>query len=168
MSAEGGPSTSRSPGAGASEELAFALAQRPSVNGGTAVVLATAGPPPAIALLSTGDVSLQESRVRIAVYAGSSAVARLGGSCTLLVPAGSVALRAVIEPATAREAGALTVIEGPLRAIAPTVEPPWELTLSFRRSTDDAAAKTYVEYWGAVRAWLESGAHGIAPAPPVR
>ena len=56
-------------------------------------MLATARPPSAIAPLSTGDIVVADSTVRIAVFAGTSVAERLGGSCAELVPANRGALR---------------------------------------------------------------------------
>lgn len=73
--------------------LLNALRPLPTASGGTAIVLATARPPSAIAPLSTGDIVVADSTVRIAVFAGTSVAERLGGSCAELVPANRGALR---------------------------------------------------------------------------
>src|SRR5215216_1028254 len=74
---------------------AFLAAVRPlpTTAGGSAIVVATAGPPPAVNLLSTGDISVADDTVRIAVFANNSLVAHLGGSCTILVPTDGYAVR---------------------------------------------------------------------------
>jgi hypothetical protein len=148
-------------------EVRRALAPLPEAEGGVAVVLATSGVPPAVALLSSGDVDVSATTVRAVTYGGSSTATRLGTAFTLLVPAAEVAYRVEVDGATSRPAGSLALIEGRLAAIRPTAEPPWILDLRFRRqpstTTDDA--ERFVAYWSAVRAWLASGAEGDPPEP---
>ena len=137
----------------------------PTVAGGAAIVVATAGPPPAITLLSSGDVLVDGDKIRLAVFADNSIVKHLGGSCTLLVPTHHGALRASLQPAVARPAGPLAVIEGDITSLRPTVEPPWSLRLDFR-STAEQGGDAFVDYWTRVRSWLERGAPGEGPHPP--
>lgn len=138
----------------------------PTLDGGTAIVLATAGSPPAIILLSTGDVVVDDDKVRLAVFADNSAVRQLGGSCTLLVPTGRGALRVYLELAAARRAGPLAVIEGDIVSLRPSSEPPWALRLDFQ-PTEEEGRDAFVEYWRQVRSWLEHGAPGEGPEPPM-
>ena len=137
-------------------EVRRALAPLPEAEGGIAVVLATSGVPPAVALLSSGDVDVSATAVRAVTYGGSSAATRLGTAFTLLVPAGEVAYRVEVDGATSRPAGRLALIEGRLAAIRPTAEPPWMLDLRFRRAAggDDRGRR-------AVRGVLVGGA-GLA------
>jgi len=130
-----------------------ALAPLPTSAGGIVVVLATAGPPPAIAMLSSGDVHLDGETVRVAVHAGSSAGGRLGGAFTLLVPDGGRALRVEAVEATARVIGELALLEGRLARIRPTAEPPWTFDLSFHPESL-AGVDRFVAYWAGVREWL--------------
>lgn len=148
-------------------EVEAAIAPLPTIEGGSMLVLATAGVPPAIAVLSTGDVAVVEGELRIAVHGGSSAATRLGGACTLLVPAGDEAYRVEAEPAEARRAGELTVIRGHIVSVRPTAEPPWVMRASFhRQSPEDDAAASYVAFWSSVREWLVAGAEGDGPSVP--
>ena len=147
------------------DALANALAPLPSAAGGIAIVLATAGPPPTITPLSTGDVVVDADTVRLAVFADNSAVTQLGGSCTLLVPTEVGALRVSLQPAVAREAGPLAVIEGDIVSMRPSQEPPWALRLSFEPAAEQGR-EAFVEYWAKVRSWLEQGATGEGPQPP--
>jgi hypothetical protein len=144
-----------------------ALAAPPGADGGIAVVLATSGVPPAMALLSSGDVDVSATAVRAVTYGGSSAARRLGTAFTLLVPAGEVAYRVEADGATARAAGRLALVEGRLAAIRPTAEPPWVLDLRFRPqpAAQVEDAERFVAYWSAVRSWLASGAEGDPPQP---
>jgi hypothetical protein len=149
----------------AMEALRTAVEPLPTSTGGIAIVLATVGPPPAISLLSSGDVALDGDMLRLAVYAGSSTVARLGGSCTLLVPSGGGALRVELLRADARPAGPLAVIEGRISSVRPSHEPPWSLRLDFL-PIKSQGRDTFLEYWRQVRAWLMEGARGDGPAAP--
>jgi hypothetical protein len=142
-----------------------AVAPLPTTNGGIAIVLATAGPPPAIVPLSTGDIAVEGDMVRLALFADSSAVRRLGGSCTILVPTEKGALRVYLQPAVARKTGPLAVIEGNIVAVRPSAEPPWSLRLDFRPTAEEGR-EAFVEYWTRVRSWLERRALDEAPQPP--
>ena len=147
------------------DALANALAPLPTAAGGIAIVLATAGPPPTITPLSTGDLVVDGDTVRLAVFAGNSAATQLGGSCTLLVPTEAGPLRVSLQPAVAREAGSLAVIEGDIVSMRPSHEPPWSLRLDFL-PTGEEGREAFVEYWTQVRSWLEQGARGEGPQPP--
>jgi hypothetical protein len=147
------------------DSLLAALGPLPTRAGGTAIVLATAGPPPAVTLLSTGDVVVDGDTVRIALFADNSAAARLGGTCTLLVPTDRGALRISLQPAFVREAGQLSVIEGNIVSLRPSYEPPWSLRLEFSPVAEQGR-DAFVEYWAQVRSWLERGAPGEGPQPP--
>jgi hypothetical protein len=148
-------------------EVRRALVPLPGDDGGVAVVLATSGIPPAVALLSSGDVDVTGTAVRAVTYGGSSAAQRLGGAFTLVVPADEVAYRVEVDGATSRTVGRLAVIEGSLAAIRPTAEPPWLLDLRFHRRPGSPAgdAARFVAYWSAVRGWLAAGAIGEPPEP---
>jgi len=150
---------------------AFLAAVRPlpTTAGGIAIVVATAGPPPAVNLLSTGDISVADDTVRIAVFANNSLVTHLGGSCTILVPTDGYAVRVSLQPAVARPAGPLAVIEGNIVSVRPSVEPPWSLHLNFRPAEEQGRGvfvDSFVDYWTQVRSWLEQGAPGEGPQPP--
>ena len=128
-------------------------------------MLATMGPPPTITPLSTGDVVVDGDEMRLAVFADNSAVERLGGSCTLLVPTDLGPLRVSLQPAVARGAGPLSVIEGEIVSMRPSQEPPWSLRLDFLPAEEEGR-EAFVEYWTRVRSWLEEGAAGEGPQPP--
>ena len=128
-------------------------------------MLATAGPPPAFALLSTASVRLSVDVVRIAVQSHSSVVRQLGGSCSLLVPTADRALRMTVEAVSSRDAGAITLLTGTVTAIVPTIELPWRLELSFRPS-ELPGREAFLAYWDDTRTWLENGARGPGPTPP--
>lgn len=145
------------------ERAVAALAPLPTSHGGAVVVMATAFTPPALAVLASGDVHVGPERVRVGVFADSSAATRLGGAFSLLVPDGQVCLRIEAVDATARTHGDLALVEGRLHDIRPTAEPPWVVDLRFRpglAATD--AVSTHVDYWADVRAWLA----GERPTPP--
>lgn len=147
------------------ERLGVALRSMPTEQGGPALVLATAGVPPAMALLSTGDVHLSGDVFRVAVHGGSSVVTRLEGSFTVLVPGADEALRVEVVDATARKTGDLAVLEGRLADVRPTSEPPWVLQMSFRPA-GPGGVQRHLEYWRSVRSWLASGATGEPPPLP--
>ena len=147
------------------ETLLAAIDPLPTTAGGMAIVVATAGPPPAMTPLSTGDIVVDGDTVRLAIFADNSAVGRLGGSCTLLVPTELGALRVSLQPAIAREAGPLAVIEGTIVSIRPSSEPPWALRLEFRPTAEEGR-DAFVDYWSQVRSWLKRGAPGEGPQPP--
>jgi hypothetical protein len=115
--------------------------------------------------LSTGDVVVDGDTARIAIFADNSAVARLGGSCTLLVPTSRGALRVSLQPAFVREAGQLSVIEGNVVSLRPSYEPPWSLRFEFFPVVEQGR-DAFVDYWAQVRSWLERGAPGEGPQPP--
>jgi hypothetical protein len=142
-----------------------ALEPLPSASGGKAIVIASASSPPALAVLSTGDVFLEGDSIRIALHGGSSASRRLEGGCSLLVPVRSGLLRVEVTPAEARPAGPVDVIEGTVVNIRPTAEPPWIPTLAFSPAPSGDVAPT-LEYWRSMRDWLRSGADGEGPTPP--
>lgn len=144
-----------------SAALDRALGPLPTVDGGIVVVLATAGAPPAMAMLSSGDVCVIGTTVRVALHGSSSAGRHLGGAFTLLVPAPGRALRAEVVEATARTAGRLLLLEGRLDAIRPTAEPPWTFGMSFG-PTGSGDVQRFVTYWRDVRAWL---ADPVQPPP---
>jgi hypothetical protein len=147
--------------------LLAAIAPLPTVDGGPAIVLATAGPPPTITPLSTGDIAIAGDTVRLALFADNSAVKWLGGSCTILVPTEEGPLRVALQPAVAREAGPLAVIEGDIFSLRFSTEPPWALRLDFRPVAEEGR-EAYVEYWARVRSWLERSAPGDGPELPTR
>jgi len=150
-------------GSGLLRAVAEALSQEPTEEGGIALVLATASSPPAIAVLSTGDVHLEGDRVKIGIHASSSAVSRLGGAFSLVVPLNRAVARVEAASATATPAGDLALIEGTIVSIRPTSEPPWVMDLSFRPMTEsDSRVPLYLEYWRSVRSWLS----GDSPDPP--
>lgn len=151
--------------------LRAALAVEPTAAGGPAIALASAGPPPAFALLATGAVALgQDLTLRIALQRGASAAAHLGGSCSLLVADDrGGALRVAVAPARVRDAGPIALIEGPVASIRPSHEPPWSLVLRFDVDAGaGAAAAPHLVYWRAVAAWLTAGASGDGPPLPQR
>jgi hypothetical protein len=129
------------------------------------VVLATAGPPPAFALLSTASVRLSGELALIAVQSRSSVVRQLGGSCSLLIPHGDRALRMTLEDVSSQDAGAVTLLSGTISAIVPTIELPWRLELSFRPS-ELPGRELFLAYWDKTRRWLQDGARGPGPRPP--
>ena len=147
------------------DALLAAIDPLPTTDGGTAIVLATAGPPPAIIPLSTGDLVVDGDAVRLAVFSDNSVVDRLGGSCTILVPTDRGALRASLQPAVVRRAGPLAVIEGDMVSLRLSSEPPWSLHLDFR-PTQEHGRDAFVDYWRQVRSWLKRGAPGEGPQPP--
>jgi hypothetical protein len=142
-----------------------ALERLPSASGGTAIVIAAAGSPPALAVLTTGDVFLEGDSIRIALHGGSSVPRRLEGGCSLLVPVGSGLLRVEVAPAESREAGPVDVIEGTVADIRPTAEPPWIPTMAFSPAPSGDVEPT-LEYWRAMREWLSGGAQDEGPTPP--
>ena len=146
--------------------LLSAVAPLPNTAGGTAIVLATANSPPAMTLLSSGDILVDGDTVRLAVFADNSVVSQLGGSCTLLVPTGGGALRVSLQPAVARRAGPLAIIEGEIVSLRPSTEPPWSLRLDFVPA-EERGREAFVDYWTRVRSWLEQGAPGEGPKPPI-
>lgn len=147
------------------EALLAAVNPLPTLDGGTAIVLATASSPPAITLLSTGDVVVDNDKVRLAVFATNSAIDQLGGSCTLLVPTDRSVLRVYLQPASVRRTGLLAVIEGSIVSLRPSSEPPWSLRLDFEPAQEQGR-DAFVEYWRQVRSWLEQGAPGEGPQSP--
>jgi hypothetical protein len=147
--------------------LLAAIAPLPTVDGGPAIILATAGPPPTITPLSTGDIAVTDDTVRLALFADNSAVKWLGGSCTILVPTEKGPLRVSLQSAIAREAGPLAVIEGNIVSLRPSAEPPWSLRLGFEPTAEEGR-EAYVRYWTEVRSWLERGALGAGPELPPR
>lgn len=147
------------------DELRAALAARPDQHGGDVLVLATEGPPPALALVTSFGVALTESGVRVGVQGQGAAANRLGGSFALLVPRRTSALRVEVAPARSRMAGPMAVLEGPITAIRPTAELPWELNMAFTPN-DPARTPAMLEHWAEVHEWLESGAEGAGPALP--
>jgi hypothetical protein len=146
--------------------LLDALRPLPTAHGGKVLVLATGGEPPAMAMLSTGDVWLTEGRMMIAVHATSSVGRRLGAGCTLLVPGASVAYRIEMGSLSSRSAGALILVEGDVTGVRPTAEPPWCMELRFYVDANQDPVP-FVDFWREVRAWLVGGAVGDAPAPPL-
>jgi hypothetical protein len=147
------------------ERLSSALDPLPDASGGSTIVLATAGTPPALALLSTGDVLIVGSIVRVGLWATSSAATRLGGAFSLLVPAGDVALRVGVGDARAQRHGYVAMIEGRLGDIRPTAEPPWVPVMRFvPDDPSDPRVATHLDYWVAVRHWLAG--QGTPPDPP--
>lgn len=146
--------------------LVAAVEPLPAPTGGIVLVLSTAGPPPAVALLSAGSVLVSEASISVAVVRGSSVVSRLGGAAVLLVPHDGGALRAEIGNASARRAGPLDVIEGSILNIRPSAELPWLLAMNFTPK-DPASAEHYISHWRNVRQWLAGGAHGDGPLPPL-
>jgi len=143
-----------------------ALEPLPTADGGIAIVLATAGTPPAIAVLSSGDVRLVGSTVRVVLHGDSSAGARLGGAFSLLVPDTGRALRVEAVDATVRAVGAVQLIEGRLAGIRPTAEPPWTLAMTFgpvQAGSGDVGR--FVSYWQGVREWLAEPEQEPPPLP---
>lgn len=146
--------------------VAEALSKQPQDDGGGALVLATGSGPPAVALLSTGDVLLDGDKIRVGIHATSSAVARLGGSFTLVVPLKRVVARVEVIDAAASIHGDLAKIEGTIASIRPTAEPPWVMKMTFEpMPATDRRVPLYLEYWRSVRAWL-SGESPVPPTPP--
>lgn len=138
----------------------------PTPEGGITVVMATAGRPPAMAMLSSGDVHVSGDRVRVGVFGSSSTASRLDGAFSLLVPAGTVALRVEVVDAEATRHGDMALIEGQLHDVRPTSEPPWVGEMRFRPANVRAAAiPEHLSYWGDVRAWL-AGERDEPPMPP--
>ena len=146
--------------------VATVLSQLPTESGGLAVVLATAGSPPAMALLSSGDVYIEDNDIRVGIYASSSAVTRLGPAFTLLVPMGEIAARIEATDARSKVQPPLAMLEGTISSIRPTTEPPWILKMRFSpEPPDDRSIPDFLEYWAGVRAWL-SGESSEPPRPP--
>ena len=149
------------------DRVAGALSELPTKSGGLAVVLATAGTPPAMALLSSGDVYMEDNEIRVGIYASSSAVTRLGTAFTLLVPMGEIAARIEATDVRSKIQPPLAMLEGSISSIRPTAEPPWVLEMRFApEPPDDRAIPNYLEYWTGVRAWL-SGQSTEPPVPPI-
>jgi hypothetical protein len=147
------------------DELAEILATLPTREGGAVILLATGGSPPALSMLSTGDVYIGADAARVAVHSSSAAARHAQHGCSLLVPGLTTAYRVEMSSVQAREAGDLVVLEGPVTRVRPTAEPPWRMAMQFAPDgTGDP--EPFVVFWRAVRSWLENGAHGAAPAPP--
>ena len=146
-------------------EALRALEPMPTAEGGTIVVLATAGVPPAVAMLSTADVFVDGRTVRAALYAGSAVGERLGGAFTVLVPTAERALRLEAVDAAAEERGNLLLVQGRLEAVRPTSEPPWVPLMRFAPMGPEGVEGA-LEYWRRVRSWLSSGAEGEPRATP--
>lgn len=143
-----------------------ALDVLPTSSGGPVVVLATSGHPPAMALLSSGDIRMAHGRVNVAVHSTSSAISRLGGAFTLLVPLDEIAARIEVINASVDSHSPLAILEGDVVAVRPTSEPPWTLELRFRpESEEHPQILSFVDYWAQVRAWL-SGEILHPPTPP--
>lgn len=145
------------------ERVEEALRIPPTESGGMAVVMATAGSPPAMALLSSGDVHVSDGIARVGVDGSSSLVSRLGGAFSLLVPLGANAVRLEVGSATSVEAPPLARIEGKIDSIRPTSEPPWVLEIEFvPESPNHPDIPKFLDYWTQVKAWLV----GEHPDPP--
>jgi len=151
-----------------SRSLAEILADLPDESGGAAIVLATSGTPPAMALLSTGDVFLTtDDRVRCCVYGTSSVVSRLGGAFTLLVPDDTRMLRVETIDARASVHGDVALVEGTLADVRPTAEPPWTTSMVFTPERHgDPRIGGFLEYWRAARSWLADPS-SPPPQPPI-
>ena len=144
------------------ESLVEVLSELPGKEGGLAILLATASSPPALAVLSSGDVLVVEDNVRVGIHASSSAVRHLGGSFSLLIPLAEVAVRVEVSNATAEVGERLARIEGSIARLRPTAEPPWVLEMRFRALGNDVERMAdYVAYWHGVRSWLA----GASPEP---
>lgn len=149
--------------AGLLAAVAEALSVQPRESGGAALVFVTGSSPPAVALLSTGDVFLTGDRIKVGVHATSSTVSRFGGSFSLAVPLKRVVARVEVIDASASVQGDLARIEGRIATIRPTSEPPWIVNMTFEpRPATDRRIPIYLEYWRSVRDWLS----GKAPEPP--
>ena len=147
-------------------ETREALDRLPDTGGGIALALATSSTPPAMAMLSTGDVHWAGDRLRVGIYASSSVIPRLGGAFTLLVPLRDRACRIEVVEATARVAGPIAMLEGRVGDVRPTAEPPWLVEMRFRpEPAGDPRLQGFVDYWAGVRSWL-SGETDEAPQPP--
>ena len=147
------------------DRLQDALEPLPTREGGITVVLATAGVPPALAMLSSGDVLVADGSVRAGVWASSSVVSRLGGAFSLLVPAGDVALRVEAVDAQAVVSGDVARIGGRLSDVRPTAEPPWTAYLRFGPGDpSDDRIDSHLSYWASVRSWLRD--EGPPPVVP--
>lgn len=148
------------------QRIGTALSELPDRQGGKAIVLATSSDPPSIALLSTGDVYYDGSKLHVGVHASSSAVSRLGRSFTLLIPLGTSAARMEAEDASVELKPPLARITGGVKSIRPTAEPPWMLDMRFRPvSVDHPSIGDYVTYWHGVRAWLAGEQEEPPPLP---
>jgi hypothetical protein len=150
------------------DEARAILRPLPTAEGGIIVVLATAGTPPAIAMLSSGDVLIgQDNKVLVGLHGDSSAGRRLGGAFSILVPSVNTALRLEVTQATARTIGGVVLLEGQAAGMRHTSEPPWAITMRFSPQSSEGIAE-HVRYWREMRAWLEAGARGQTPSPPGR
>lgn len=142
--------------------VSLALARLPDAQGGLAILLATDATPPALAVLSSGDVLLEDEVIRVGIHASSSAVQRLDGGFSLLIPLDEIAVRLEAIHATTSVGRSLAMIKGRVHALRPTAEPPWRLEMRFRANPpDDDRIEVYVDYWRRVRLWLS----GISPEP---
>lgn len=147
------------------ERVEQALSALPGQSGGIAIILATSGVPPAIALLSTGDVHIEDGVVRIGIHGSSSVVHRLGGAFTLLIPLGDTAARVEVSNANATRVDPLALIEGSISSIRPTAEPPWALEIRFSPAPPNhPAIADYMDYWAKVKGWLKGD---IAEPPEI-
>lgn len=145
-----------------------ALEKLPTPAGGAAIVMATSSTPPALAVLSTGDIYLSGDTVRVGIHATSSAVERLGDGFTLLVPMGTWAARVEAKRASVLVIHPLALVSGVVSSIRPTAEIPWVLDMSFRPGqTDRELIPGFIRYWHQVRSWLSDGS-GNPPQVPLR
>lgn len=146
-----------------SDAVFEALSHPPDLDGGTAIAMATAASPPAMAVLSTGDVVFDGRTVLVGIHGSSSVVSRLNGAFTLLVPLRSSAARIEVVDAIVELAPPLAKISGTVDSIRPTAEPPWTLRMLFLpEPADHPALPAFVRYWADVRSWLR----GDRPEPP--
>lgn len=145
------------------DRVVEALAQLPQRSGGLAIVLATSGSPPAMALLSTGDVHIAEGVARVGIHGSSSTVERLGGAFTLMIPLADSAARVEVTDARTTRFPPLAMIEGSVESVRPTSEPPWVLEMRFSpQPVDHSAIPLYLDYWRQVKGWLA----GEISSPP--
>jgi hypothetical protein len=140
----------------------------PAAGGGLILVLATAGRPPALAMLSSGDVVIgEDNKVLVGLHGDTSAAGRLGGSFSILIPSVSRGIRVEVTEASARPVGDVVLLEGSLAGVRHTSEPPWGITMQFFPQGTEGVAD-HLRYWSDMRAWLEAGAASRPPTPPRR
>jgi hypothetical protein len=144
-----------------------ALDRRVDEHGGAVVTVVSSSEPPSVAHLTSASIRLRGALLRVAVMSPSTMARVPGRTLTAMTSLDGAALRLGASVYRRTEHAHVTVLDAMVESAALTREQPWLLESRFV-SEDPGSGVALVEFWDALRAWLDHDCAGMPPPPPSR
>jgi hypothetical protein len=142
-----------------------ALDLRVDEQGGDVITVVSSSEPPAVAHLTSASVRLRGEVLRVAVMSASTIARVPSRTLTAMTCLDGAALRLGASVHRRSDHGRVMVLDALVESAAVTREEPWMLQSRFV-SEDPDRGVPLVEFWDALRSWLDQGCAGTPPSPP--